>query len=332
MSITPWETPVIPRLQRHTMETLLRKGVRMDNRRLDQVRRIEIQPGYIERAEGSALVKLGSTVVLAGVKLDIATPFPDTPNEAVLIVNAEFMPIASPYIEPGPPDENAIELARVIDRALRELRAVPLEQLAIEPGKAVWRIYVDVYVLNHDGNVADAAMLAAMAALMATRMPALVKQDDSYRVDRSKYTGLLPISHSVVGVTVAKIGSWLLVDPNYDEEQIADVKLHVAVSDDGRIAGLQKSGPGMFSLQEVYTAVNLALSKAKEYLEALEKTLKPYREELEKQLTQAGGEEKEEAQQPPPPPPEEKAEESLENPVEEETGGEPEAGSSGEED
>ncbi len=316
MSITPWEVPIIPRLQKLLIESLLKgKKVRLDGRRLDQVRSIEIQPGYIERAEGSALVKLGNTMVVAGVKMDTATPFPDTPNEAVLIVNAEFMPIASPYIEPGPPDENAIELARVIDRALRELRAIPLEELAIEPGKTVWRIYVDVYVLNHDGNVADAAMLAAMAALMAARMPALVKQGDTVRVDRSRFTGLLPVRHRVVGVTVAKVGQWLLVDPSYEEEKISDVRLHVAVSDDGRIAGLQKTGPGMFSLQEVYEAVNLALAKSKVYLNALEEALKPYRERLEKELTGGEG--------------------SAENPVEagETEGAErEEAGSSGEED
>ncbi|ABM80432.1 exosome complex protein Rrp42 [Hyperthermus butylicus] len=290
MSITPSFQPVIPKLKKHTMETLLSRGVRLDGRKLDETRPVEITPGYIDRAEGSALVKLGQTVVLAGVKTDIVAPFPDTPNEAVLVVHAEFVPLASPTFEPGPPDENAIELARVIDRSLREIKAVALDKLVLEPGKHVWRLYVDLYILNHDGNLFDASMLAAMAALMTTRLPAAVKTEDGYTVDRSKFTGLVPVNHKVVTVTIAKLSNRLIVDPTYEEEQVADTRLVVAVSDDGRIAGIQKTGMGDLTYKEVLTAVAIALNKAQVYLKALEEKVVPYRAELEKKLAeQAAG-------------------------------------------
>ncbi len=291
MSLTPSFQPVMPKLKRYTMETLLSRGVRLDGRRLDEIRSVEIVPGYVERAEGSALVRLGETVVLAGVKTDIVAPFRDTPNEGVLVVHAEFVPLASPTFEPGPPDENAIELARVIDRSLREIRAVALDQLVLEPGKHVWRIYVDIYVLNHDGNLFDASALAAMAALLSTRLPAAVKTEDGYRVDRSKYTRLLPINHRVVTVTAAKISNKLLLDPTYEEEQVADTRLVIAVSDDGRIAGMQKTGPGPLTMDEVYKAVDIALVKAKTYFDALARHVDPYREELEKTLAEQQGQE-----------------------------------------
>ena len=287
MSLTPSSQPVMPKLKRYTMETLLKRGVRLDGRRLGEVRRIEIVPGYVERAEGSALVRLGETVVLAGVKTDIVAPFPDTPNEGVLVVHAEFVPLASPTFEPGPPDENAIELARVIDRSLREIKAVALDKLVLEPGKHVWRIYVDIYVLNHDGNLFDASALAAMAALMTARIPAAVKTEDGgYRVDRSRYTMLLPLNHYVVTVTQAKIGDKILVDPTYEEEQVADTRLVVAVSDDGRIAGMQKTGAGYFEYEEVIKAVDTALRVAPVYLEALRRYVEPYRAELERKLAE----------------------------------------------
>ncbi|HIC98587.1 MAG TPA: exosome complex protein Rrp42 [Pyrodictiaceae archaeon] len=282
VSITPWEQPIIPKLKRHTIASLLAKGVRIDGRKLEQFRPIEVTAGYIERAEGSALAKIGDTMVIAGVKMDLAEPFPDTPNEGILVVNAEYMPIASPHIEPGPPDENAIELARIIDRSLREMRVIPLEKLVIEPGKIVWRVYVDVYVLNHDGNVTDAAMLATMAALMTTRMPGLVKEGDEYKVDRTRYVGLLPIDHRVVSVTISKIENKLLVDPNYEEETMADVRLFVAVSEDGRIAGLQKMGVGALSLAEIDRAINIAIALSKQLLNVLEEKAGKYRAELEK--------------------------------------------------
>lgn len=73
--------------------------------------------------------------------------------------------------EPGPPDENAIELARVVDRSLREVGAIDLESLVIRPGEKVWVLWVDLYIIDHDGNLFDASMLATMAALMTARLP-----------------------------------------------------------------------------------------------------------------------------------------------------------------
>lgn len=284
MSITPPFQPVVPKLKRYTMGTLLSRGVRLDGRKLDEVRRIEIVPGYIERAEGSALVRLGQTVVLAGVKTDIVAPFPDTPNEGVLVVHAEFVPLASPTFEPGPPDENAIELARVIDRSLREIKAVALDQLVLEPGKHVWRLFVDIYVLNHDGNLFDASMLAAMAALLSARLPVAVKTEDGYRVDRSRFTRVVPVNRRVVTVTLAKIAGKLVVDPTYEEEQVADTRMVVAVSDDGRIAGIQKTGMGDLEYREVLSAVAIAVNKASIYHKALEDMVLPYRAKIEEEL------------------------------------------------
>ena len=285
MSLTPSFQPVMPKLKRYTMEALLRRGVRLDGRRLLETRRVEITPGYVERAEGSALVRIGETVVLAGVKTDIVAPFPDTPNEGVLVVHAEFVPLASPTFEPGPPDENAIELARVIDRSLREIKAVALDKLVLEPGKHVWRIFVDIYVLNHDGNLFDASALAAMAALMSARLPAAVRTEDGgYRVDRSRFTGLIPINHRVVTVTFAKLSDKIIVDPTYEEEQVADTRLVVAVSDDKRVAGMQKTGAGPLTPEEVVKIVDNALRISDVYFKALSEYVEPYRRRLEEEI------------------------------------------------
>src|SRR3990172_11012866 len=129
-------------------------------------------PGMIEKANGSAQVYLGKTKVLAGVKIQPGQPFEDTPDEGILTVNAEFVPLASPSFEAGPPDENSIELARVVDRGIRESKAIDLKKLCIDPGKKVFMIFVDVYVLDHDGNLIDAAAMAALGALVDARMRA----------------------------------------------------------------------------------------------------------------------------------------------------------------
>ena len=99
-----------------------------------------------------------------------------------MTVNAELVPLAAPNFEPGPPDENSIELARIVDRGIRESKAIDTAKLCIEPGKKVFVVFVDVYVLNHDGNLIDAAALAAVSALMNTKMPNYEVEDGEVKI------------------------------------------------------------------------------------------------------------------------------------------------------
>lgn len=267
MSHTPSPGIITPRLKVSTIVNMLKKGIRGSGRGLMDYRPIEIVSGYVSNADGSALVRLGNTVVVAGVKLEVGSPYPDTPNEGALVVNAEFMPTASPTFEPGPPDENAIELARIIDRSLRELKVIDMSKLAIVPGKRVWVVYIDIYVLDHDGNLVDASSIATLAALMNTSIPRVeVEESGSIRVDRSARASPLPISNKVVTVTVAKAESVLFVDPELDEESVTETKLIVAVSEDRRIAGLQKSGAGGLTESEIALALDIALKTGSELI------------------------------------------------------------------
>jgi exosome complex component RRP42 len=253
---------------------MLKKGLRASGRGLTDFRPIEIVPGYVPNADGSALVKLGNTVVIAGVKLEVGSPYPDTPNEGALVVSAEFMPTASPTFEPGPPDENAIELARVIDRSLREIKAIDMEKLVIVPGRKVWVVYVDIYVLDHDGNLMDASSIAALAALMDTKLPKVeIDELGNVKVDRSSRSGPLQLRHKVVTVSIAKAENVLFVDPDIEEERVCETKLVITVSDDGRIAGMQKSGLGALSVEEVVRATEIALKVSKDLLVIVEKSL-----------------------------------------------------------
>ncbi len=152
-------------IKRDYVLSKLRDNERIDGRGFDEFRNVEIIPNVIEKAEGSALVKLGDTQVVVGVKMQPGEPYPDTPDRGVIIVNAELVPLASPTFEPGPPDENSIELARVVDRGIRESEAVDLSKLVIEEGEKVWIVFVDIHALDDDGNLLDASALAAIAAL-----------------------------------------------------------------------------------------------------------------------------------------------------------------------
>ncbi len=262
MSITP-ERELVPRMQLEYILKLLKRGERADNRGLLDYRPLGIILSPIEKAEGSALVKLGKTQVLVGVKLDLGSPFEDRPNEGVLQVHAEFVPLASPSFEPGPPDENAVELARVIDRSIREPKVIKLDELVLEPGRLVWVIYNDIYLIDHAGNAIDASMIASMLALASAKLPSLVKTEEGYRINRGLRERSLPVSSLVATVTMAIIEDAILVDPSMEEENIADTLLTIAVDEKERICGVQKRGEKGISRSILDKAVDVAVEKSK---------------------------------------------------------------------
>jgi exosome complex component RRP42 len=256
-------SPIVVRVKKKRIIELLESGKRSDGRGLTEYREIKIEPGAIERAEGSARVRLGKTEVIVGVKISTGTPFPDVPNKGVLTVNAELVPLASPEFEPGPPGENAVELARVVDRGIRESKAIDLEKLCVESGKLVFVVFIDVYVLNHDGNLIDASAIAALAALMNTKM-FNYEVEDCEIVKKPGYTPL-PMVDYPIAVTFAKIGNTLVMDTDLDEEQVMDARLTITLNKDGHVCAMQKGGgSGYFTKEEILEAVKIASEKTAE--------------------------------------------------------------------
>jgi exosome complex component RRP42 len=253
---------LVTRVRLKQIEQLIEKAKRLDGRGLSDYREIKIEQGIIEKAEGSARVLLGKTEVLVGVKVETGTPFPDTPNDGVMTVNAELVPLASPTFEPGPPDENSIELARIVDRGIRESKAIDTAKLVIEPGKKVFVVFVDIYVLNHDGNLIDASALAAVSALLNTKMPNYEVKDGEVIIKQG-YTPL-PLKSHPITVTLGKINNKLIVDAWLEEEQVIDARLTMAINDEGNICAIQKGCAGYFTQQQILEGMKLAMEKAAE--------------------------------------------------------------------
>lgn len=252
---------------------LMGKGKRIDGRKFDEFRKIEIVPDFVKRAEGSALVSFGKTKVLAGVKMGLSAPFPDTPEEGMLMVNVEFTPLASPEFEAGPPGEEAVELARVVDRGIRESKSIELPKLCITPDERVWGVFVDIHIINHQGNLLDCAALASLVALSNTKMPKLEGEDDKLKIIYGEYSDKLPILHKPININVCKVGNNLLLDPTIEEEKIIDSKLSVAIREDDKICAMQKQGGKEFEAKDVEEMVNLAMKKSKELRKLAKKFL-----------------------------------------------------------
>ncbi len=260
-SATP-QLPPVAKLEQKTVVDLVTSGKRIDERSADSYRPMQIQVGLIEKANGSAQISLGKSKVLVGVKVELGTPFPDSPDEGVLTVNAELVPLASPLFEMGPPSEQAIELARVVDRGIRESKAVDMKSLVIQKGKKVQVVFVDVYILDHDGNLIDAASMAALAALASAKFAKAEMKGDEIVYKSSLHQ--LPVNNHPVAVTFAKVGRTIVVDPVLEEEYVMSARLTVTIDKNGNICAMQKGGLSGFTQEELKMAVHTAVQKAAE--------------------------------------------------------------------
>ncbi len=236
------------------------KNLRIDGRSLLDYRQpIKIEYGVSETAEGSATVTIGNTSVMAGVKMEIGTPYADQPEDGTLMVNVELLPLSNPEFEAGPPGIDAIELARVVDRGIRESKAIDTKKLCIEKGEKIWIVNIDIVTINAEGNLLDACGLAALAALKNARFP---KYEDGELDYKKKTDKSVPFNKQPIPVTVHKIGSYLIVDPLQEEEELSEARLTITTTENGELCSLQKGGDSPLTAEEIDKMVEIATEKA----------------------------------------------------------------------
>jgi exosome complex component RRP42 len=249
-------------LRNHVIKTL-DAGVRSDGRKALEFRQpMSVEYGVTTTAEGSARVIIGETEVMVGVKVELGRPYPDSPNQGTMMVGAELLPMSSPEFESGPPSIQAIELARVVDRGIRESKSIDFKKLCIEPGEKVWTLIIDIISINDAGNLFDAASLGALAALKDFRFPNL--DEDGNVVHKIKGDKVLEFEGEPIEVTVLKIGKHFVVDPTSNEEQAVDARLTVAVLANGELCAMQKGGETPLNQEEIMKMVDIAIEKTNE--------------------------------------------------------------------
>jgi exosome complex component RRP42 len=249
-------TDYIPGSAGHLLKAL-EADVRYDGRAKTDFRNIVVETNVSATAEGSAIVTAGNCKVMAGVKVSLGTPYPDSPEDGTLMVGCELLPLAHKSIETGPPSIDSIEIARVIDRGIRESHAFDTKKLCIKKGERVWTVSVDIVPINHDGNIIDLGALAALCALSVTRFPTI--NEDGNADYKHLSDNLLIMEKHPLPITVCKVRDQLFIDPLKDEEGLIDARITITCLDEEHICSLQKGGDESFSIKELDQAFEMAL-------------------------------------------------------------------------
>ena len=264
---------VIDELKKSKIFELLEQGKRVDGRTLDESRELVIETNNIPKANGSAKVRLGNTEVICGVKIQPDKPFPDMGDKGIFICTAELLPLSHQSVETGPPGPDVIELARVVDRGIRESHMIDLSQLVIEKDKSVVGIFADNVVADDDGNLFDACAYAATAAILSSRTPKWKLVNDVPTLQEDQDTDV-PINTIPVSITMGKIGNYIIVDPNSDEWSIMDARITITTDSDGNICALQKGGNAGFTLDELVKCSEISIRVSSQVREKLKQIRK----------------------------------------------------------
>ena len=246
-------------LEKDKIQAVLAEGKRPDGRKFDEYRKVEITKNFSQNADGSTRVKLGNTEVACGIKFDVGQPYPDSPDAGGMATGVELSVGASPDFETGPPRENAIELGRVVDRAIRESDCMDFKSFCIEEGEKAYFVFIDCYILNYDGNLFDACSIASLAALLEAKMP---KYEDG-QIFRKEYSGKLKMTKKPLLTTFAKVQNSVVLDPGLEEEMSLDGRFSLGTTEDDTICAFQKGEVGSFTEKEIFDSIDIALKEAK---------------------------------------------------------------------
>lgn len=239
---------VINAIERNHILKLLENGQRLDGRSLDEFRDIKIETNVIGTAHGSAIVHMGKTKVICGVKGVVSSPWADYPNKGSLYVGFEASPLSAPQFRLGPPQINEIEIARMTDRSIRESECVNLEDLCIIEGDKVWILNIDLYAMDDFGNMFDACVIAAYAALATTKIPTTEVVDGEVKVLDERRP--IKLDSFPVSVTTYKINEHTIVDAELREQQVGDARITFGTTENFIVSG-QKGENGSFKSAEI---------------------------------------------------------------------------------
>ncbi|MCI5705362.1 MAG: ribonuclease PH [Pseudoflavonifractor sp.] len=225
---------------------------RIDGRKNDELRPVEIIPGINKFAEGSCLIRCGNTHVLCCASVEERTP-PHVP-EGEGWVTAEYSMLPRANRERSKRDiaklklsPRSAEIQRLVGRSLRA--CVDMKKLGARS------ITVDCDVLQGDGGTRTASVTGGYVAL-ALACRKLVAN------------GVLtesPLVGTVTAVSAGIVDDELLLDLCYEEDSSAQVDLNCVMTGGGKLVELQGTGEGRaFTVEEQRALVELCAKGIRE--------------------------------------------------------------------
>ncbi|XP_071720818.1 uncharacterized protein [Rutidosis leptorrhynchoides] len=260
--------------ERHLIES-----VRPDARPLTKARDTSLALGAVASADGSALAKIGCTTMLAAIKMEVMTPAKETPDEGCIAIEFHMPAICSPIVRPGRPAEAAPVVSKQLSDTIISSGMIDLKELSLVSGKAAWMAYLDIYCLDDDGALFDAALFAAVAAFSHLQIPVVSLNDDGRIVvvskdnegDKVKNEPVneekrkLKLTNVPFGLTCILHKKYILADPTAEEESIMETMITIVLDSSYQLVSFYKpGGPGLAFESVIQDCIALSRQRVKE--------------------------------------------------------------------
>jgi exosome complex component RRP45 len=168
-----------------------------------------------------------------------------------------------------------MEIARLVERCVRDAGAVDTETLCIVAGQRVWSLKIDLRVLNYEGNMTDCCALAAVCALLYYRRPDITVTSHSVTVHSEEERNYIPLQLHFWPITTTfslfESIDDAVVDPSLTEDLTCDAHLTVAMNAQKDVCCIQKPGGIAVSHDMVMQCVGRASARTLKLVEYIKK-------------------------------------------------------------
>lgn len=274
-------------------ERHLQESIRPDARPLGKARDTSVALGAVASADGSALAKIGCTTMLAAIKMEVMTPTTESADEGCIAIDFHMPPICSPLVRPGRPAEAAPVISKQLSDTILSSGMINLKELSLVSGKAAWMAYLDIYCLDADGALFDAALLSAVAAFSHLQIPVVSLNDDGRVVVVSDEDGgklekepvnkekrKLKLSSIPFSLTCVLHKNYILADPTAEEESVMETILTVVLDSSFQLVSLYKpGGPVLAQTSVIQDCVALTRQRLKELQKILNEAVSDMEED-----------------------------------------------------
>jgi|SRR3990170_1076890 len=229
--------------------------MRVDGRKVNEIRRVKIIRNFIKHAEGSALIEMGDTRVICTATVEETVP-PFLRGKGEGWVTAEYSMIPRSArsrivreASRGKIGGRTHEIQRLIGRALRSV--IDLKSLG---ERTIW---IDCDVIQADGGTRTTSITGAYVALY----------DALYHMKREKMITDMPLRDLVAATSVGIVNGRILLDLNYEEDSKADVDMNVVMTGSGKFIEIQGTAERVpFSKEDSDSLIKLATKGIRELI------------------------------------------------------------------
>ncbi|MDA0739668.1 MAG: ribonuclease PH [Nitrospirae bacterium] len=213
---------------------------RIDGRRRDEIRPVNIIRPFIKHADGSVLMEMGDTKVICTASIEEKVP-PFLRDKGKGWVTAEYSMLPGATHDrtqreatKGKQSGRTLEIQRLIGRALRAVT-----DMSAMGERSIW---IDCDVIQADGGTRTASITGAFIALA----DAFAKLKDKKLIKK------IPLIDYLAAVSVGKVGGESMVDLCYEEDSMADVDMNLVMTGQGRLVEVQGTAErGTFGKNEL---------------------------------------------------------------------------------